>query len=71
MASLCLRDARTAVTAAIGSRHLLCVMRMDREVKMMIMMAGQLGGLQSKIVHIILPNVTQVTASLHLSILIL
>lgn len=37
----------------------------------MIMMAGQLGGLGSKIVHIILRNVTQVTASLHLSILIL
>lgn len=46
-------------------------MRMDREVKMMIMMAGQLGGLGSKIVHIILRNVTQVTASLHLSIPIL
>lgn len=71
MASLCLREARAAATAVIGSRHLLCVMRMDREVKMMIMMAGQRGGLGSKIVHIILPNVTQVTASLHLSIPIL
>lgn len=70
MASRCLRDARAAVTV-IGSRHLLCVMRMDREVKMMIMMAGQLAGLESKIVHIILCNVTQVTASLRLSILFL
>lgn len=52
MASLCLRGARTAVTAAIGSRHLLCVMRMDQEVKMMIMMAGQLDCLESKITHI-------------------
>lgn len=52
MASLCLRGARTAVTAAIGSRHLLCVMRMDQEVKMMIMMARQLGGLENKIIHI-------------------
>lgn len=52
MASLCLRGARTAVTAAPGSRHLLCVMRMDQEVEMMIMMAGQLGGLESKIIHI-------------------
>lgn len=52
MASLYLRGARTAVTAVTGSRHLLCVMRMDQEVKMMIMMAGQLGGLESKIIRI-------------------
>lgn len=52
MASLCLRGARTAVTAATGSQHLLCVMRMNQEVKMMIMMAGQLGGFESKIIHI-------------------
>lgn len=52
MASFCLRGARTAVTAAIGSQHLLCVMRIDQEVKMMMMTAGQLGGLESKIIHI-------------------
>lgn len=52
MASLCLRGARRAVTAAIGSRHLLCVMRMDQEIKMMIMMAGQFDCLEGKITHI-------------------
>lgn len=52
MASLCLRGARTAVTAATGSRHLLGVMRMDQEAEMMVMTVGQLGGLESKIIYI-------------------
>lgn len=47
-------DAHTAVKWAIRIQHLLCVMRMNREFAVMIMTVGQLDGLESKTIHMLL-----------------